>query len=55
VVETPCPHCRGTGSIPGWRTKVLHALGHGKKQQQKVLYFARSYFYGECHFITVSF
>lgn len=35
MVETPCPQCRGTGSIPGWRTKVLHASGHGKKHQQK--------------------
>ena len=23
----------GVGSIPGWDTKVPHAMGHGKKQK----------------------
>ena len=26
VVKTPCFHCRRVGSIPGWRTKILHAM-----------------------------
>ena len=28
VVKTPCFHCRGTGSIPGWGTKILCAAQH---------------------------
>ena len=33
VVKTPCPHCRGTGSIPGRGTKIPHAARHGKKKK----------------------
>ena len=31
VVKTPCSHCRRCGLIPGWRTKIPHAAGHGQK------------------------
>jgi len=41
VVKTPCFYFKGTGSIPGWGTKILHATWHShthththqKKQQ----------------------
>ena len=26
VVKTHCCHCRGTGLIPGGRTKILHTI-----------------------------
>ena len=32
VVRTLCFHCRGTGSIPGQGTKILHAMQQGKKR-----------------------
>ena len=31
VVKTPCCQCREMGSIPGYGTKILHALWHGQK------------------------
>ena len=26
----------GAGLMPGWRTKILHAVGHGQKKKGKV-------------------
>ena len=26
VVKNPCFHCKGTGSISGWGTKIPHAM-----------------------------
>ena len=40
LVKTPCSQCRGMGSIPGWRTKIPHALWCGQNKQtnkQKLL------------------
>lgn len=34
MVRTPHVHCRGTGSIPIWGTKVLHAMWHGQKKKK---------------------
>ena len=36
VVKTPSLHCStaaGTGLIPGWGTKILHAGGHSQKKK----------------------
>ena len=30
-VKTQHFHCKGVGSIPGWATKVPHAMWHGQK------------------------
>ena len=35
VVKTPCFHFKGTGSIPGWGTKILHATWHSHKKENK--------------------
>jgi len=32
VVKTPRFHCRGTGSVPGQGTKLLHVPQHSQKQ-----------------------
>ena len=32
VVNTLYFHCRGTGLIPGWGTKILHATRHWQKK-----------------------
>ena len=34
MVKTPCFHCRGTGSVPGRGTKILHATWCGKKKKK---------------------
>ena len=34
-VKTPSSQCRGTGSIPGRGTKILHAARHGQKKETK--------------------
>ena len=31
MAKTPHFHCRDTGSIPGWGTKIPHAVQHSKK------------------------
>ena len=31
VVKTPSFPCRGVGLIPGWGTKIPHAVRHGKR------------------------
>ena len=36
VVKTLHFHFRGTGSIPGWGTKILHAPWRGQKKKTKV-------------------
>ena len=30
------PNAGGTGSIPGWRIKMLHAMQHGQKQKKAI-------------------
>ena len=32
----------GTGSIPGWGTKILHAAQHGQKEKKYVLWSGKS-------------
>ena len=34
VVRTLCFHCRGTGSIPSWETKIPHELAWSKISKQ---------------------
>ena len=34
VVKTPCFHCRGMGSIPGWGTKILNAMRHSSPKKE---------------------
>ena len=34
VIKTPCFYFRGTGSIPGWGTKILHATWHSQKKKK---------------------
>ena len=34
VVKTPHFQCRGMGSIPGWGTKISHAVRVGKKKKK---------------------
>ena len=44
VVKTPIFHCRGTGLIPGWRAKILHAEQLKKertKERKKCLLWSR--------------
>ena len=33
MVKTPDFHGRGVGSIPGWGTKILHAVWHSQKNK----------------------
>ena len=33
MVETLSFHCRGTGLIPGWGTKIPHIMWHGQKKK----------------------
>ena len=35
VVRILCFHCRGPGSIPGWRTEISQAMRHGHKTNKK--------------------
>lgn len=35
VVKTPCFPCRGMNSIPGQGTKILHAILHSQKIENK--------------------
>ena len=37
-------HCRGTNSIPGWGTKIPHAMGQGQKiaAQFGILYYKQT-------------
>ena len=35
VVKTLLLHCRGTGSIPSWDTKIVHAAWHSQKIKNK--------------------
>lgn len=35
VVWTPCPHCRGPGSIPGRGIKIPQATRHDPKKRKK--------------------
>lgn len=30
-VKIPCGHAGGTGAIPGWGTRILHAMKLGQK------------------------
>ena len=39
VIKTPCFYFRGTGSIPGWGTKILHATWHSQKKKKKPNFF----------------
>ena len=32
------PNAGGTGSIPGWRIKMLHAMQHGQKQKKNYIF-----------------
>ena len=36
MVKAPCLPCRGTGSIPGWGTKIPPAARRGQKQKKKL-------------------
>ena len=35
VVKIPSSQCRGTGSIPGWGTKIYKPSGKKKKKERK--------------------
>ena len=35
VVKTPAPNAGGSGSTPGWGTKILHALRLSQKRKEK--------------------
>ena len=35
VVKTLLPNAGGLGSIPGWETKIPHAMGCGQKVEKK--------------------
>ena len=35
VVKIPSSQCRGTDSIPGWRTKILQAKWQKKKEKSR--------------------
>ena len=35
VVKTPCFHCRGPCSIPGWETRIPHVFSAAKKGRKK--------------------
>ena len=39
VVNTLHFHCRGAASIPGWRTKILHAVRYDQKKSLKKIFF----------------
>ena len=34
MVKTSAFSAGGVGSIPGWGTKILHALGHGQRKNK---------------------
>ena len=34
MVETLCLKAGGTGSIPGWGTKILHVVRHDQKNKR---------------------
>ena len=42
VVKTPCFHCRGKGSIPGWGTKLLHAVVQPKEKKTPQVFRGKS-------------
>ena len=35
MVRTPCFHCRGLGSILGWRTKIPQVAQHDQEKQNE--------------------
>ena len=37
VVKTPPSNAGFTGSVPGWGTKILHAVQCGKNKQKKCM------------------
>ena len=34
MVRAPTFHSQGTGSIPGWGTKILHTMLHGQRKKK---------------------
>ena len=39
VIKNPSSNARVTGSIPGWRTKITHAVGQLSSQHLKTIFF----------------
>ena len=45
MVKTPGFHCRSSGLIPGWGTKILHTVLCGKKGGWEVVVILQKSFF----------